>query len=131
MAELNDGSIFIASSKAPTTMKDCITKLIPDAWQAGIGSLLHGIEGYRESFREAKMSIRLHKKFRKESNVSSIEEWGIIPHLDALPTKAREKLLAAYFPSAKTISDEHKETLRVFFECDLDMGKSASTLQVH
>ncbi|MDF2927209.1 MAG: hypothetical protein K0R57_6123 [Paenibacillaceae bacterium] len=100
-------------------------------FRMGIGSPGKGPEGYRDSYLEALQSVRLMNKLGGENRAAYIGDWGIIPFLDTVPQDVQQAFLRQYLPAGQVLSEEYKQTLKVYFECELDAKQAASLLHIH
>lgn len=134
---VEDGVFFIASPSREGSVKNDQAKLTEHLrkmgfrFYIGIGNAYGGLTGYKESYNQAQQCIRLAKKFNQEQKASSIEEWGIIPYLDSIPTEIQQSFLTKYLPSHQALNDEYKTTLRIFMDSDLDVKTTAAHLHIH
>lgn len=134
---IEDGLFFIAVSKKGEQQTSIYTKLeeylkkLEVEYYIGIGLSKVGLAGYKESYNEAKQCIRLMKKFGHKQRICNIEDWGIVPYLDAIPQETQAGFLRKYMLSHQALSDEYKQTLRTFMDCELDVKQTAALLHVH
>jgi carbohydrate diacid regulator len=134
---VEEGTFFIAIPSKEDMKRNRPAKIVEQLKKLdfhinlGIGNSYQGIIGYKESYNQAKQSIRLMKKFQKEEKLSFIDEWGIIRYLDALPREIQKSFLDKYLPSPTVWNEEYKHTLNVFLECDLDVKQTSNLLHIH
>ena len=101
--------------------------------RAGIGREGSGLEGLRNSYREAREALEIGKRFYgKSTSVFSFGEQTLERILNAIP---REKIreIEQEHPGICSggLSDEIRETVRVFFRNDLNMTATARKLFIH
>jgi carbohydrate diacid regulator len=94
-----------------------------------IGNRNNSVQGLRQSFAEARQSLHLMSKFKKNAISSQVNEWGMIRLLDRVPTEIRKEFLEQY-PIMKLPPDLH-ETLKELFECDHNLTETAKRLHIH
>ena len=97
----------------------------------GIGNRNRGIKGYRDSFFEAKQSIKLLQKGGNPNRVAHIEDWGIMRILDSIPMELRAGFIEKYIYVKNKLTGELEETLRVFLESELHVKTAAAKLHIH
>jgi carbohydrate diacid regulator len=97
----------------------------------GIGDRYKGIEGYRESYSQAKQCITLLHKLENNKGIAHIEDWGLERLMDSIPEKIRNIFFNRYSPFNNLLSDELEHTLEVFLECDLNVKEAALKLHLH
>ena len=61
----------------------------------GIGNRMRGIIGLRKSYLESKETLHIMKRMDKQSFVSHIQDWGILPLMGIVAKKWEE----AYIPN--------------------------------
>lgn len=134
---VEDGVFFIAVAADDPSLKNVAEKLsghllnLDYQFLIAIGNPYSGLSGYRESYNQARQCLGLMKKYKHNRKVSTIEDWGIIPYLDTIPSEVQSSFLQRYLPSHQALSEEHKHTLRTFMDSDLDVKLTASLLHVH
>jgi carbohydrate diacid regulator len=97
----------------------------------GIGERLEGIDGYRESYLQAKQSIHLLLQLMKGKGMSHIDDWGIVRLMDSIPNKIRQRFAGHYEAFLLHLSKEQEETLEAFLESDLNVKDAAERLHLH
>ena len=97
----------------------------------GGGTAGKGIRGYKDSYKQAQQCIQLMKKFKVKQSIMTIEQWGIMPYLDAIPDEVQEAYIEHYLPVNLSLNDEYVRTLEVFLACNLDVKETSSRLHIH
>jgi carbohydrate diacid regulator len=97
----------------------------------GIGHVRSALLGYRESYQQAQQSVSLMKKFNVSQKGCFIEEWGIVPYLNAIPQEIQTQYIQKYSRSSRTLSEDQKRTLQIYMECELDVKRTADLLHIH
>jgi carbohydrate diacid regulator len=134
---LEEGTFFIAVPTKEKQQTPMYTKVeahlqkLGYQYSIGIGLPRGGLSGYKESYNEAKQCLRLTHKFGQKQKVTSIEDWGIVPYLDTIPQDIQNDFLHKFMLAHQALSEEYKQTLRTFMDCDLDVKQTAALLHVH
>jgi carbohydrate diacid regulator len=134
---VEEGTFFVAVPAKDDHKKEYHVKIAEHLrklgyrFYIGIGNPRQGLIGYKESYNQALQCIRLMKKFNHAQKAYYIDDWGIIPFLDAIPQDIQQMFLAKYLPSHQAMNEEYKQTLKIFMECELDVKQTAALLHVH
>ncbi len=94
-----------------------------------IGNRSSSIKGIRNSYFEARQSMKLMKKFGMTSNISHIEDWGLIRMLDQVPEDIRSEFLTKY--PIGNLPIDLQETLQVLIDSDHNLTQTANKLHIH
>lgn len=101
--------------------------------QIGIGDSNEGVEGYRESFLQARQSLSIIKKMNlhsKENQIFHIDDLRIYYLIKQIPESSRTSFLTKYM-SGKWITKEYEETLITYFKEGSSIKKAANSLYIH
>ncbi|MNJ38103.1 Carbohydrate diacid regulator [compost metagenome] len=135
-AYIEDGAFFIAVPAEDQFQKPIYAKIeqyiqrFDYRYYIGVGKFRSGLEGYRASYNEARSCIRLSKRFQQASQATCIDDWGIIPYLDLIPQSVQKEFMQQHKWSGQ-LNEDHKQTLRTFLDCNLDVRETAALLHVH
>ena len=134
---IEDGTFFIAipmKEGNPMSIHLNLIELLRKhefLFYVGIGHVHSGLLGYRESYQQAQQSVSLMKKFNVSQKGCFIEEWGIVPYLNAIPQEIQSQYIQKYSRSSQTLSEDQKRTLQIYIECELDVKRTADLLHIH
>ncbi|MDX5475070.1 MAG: helix-turn-helix domain-containing protein [Bacillaceae bacterium] len=95
----------------------------------GVGYKKVGVIGIRESYKEAYQSLSLMKKFVHPTNVSHIQEWGLIRLLDEISPNVRNEFFVQY--KIAHLSSHLKETLVTLIQMNHSFRDTAEKLHIH
>lgn len=100
---------------------------------AGIGCGYPGIEGLRKSYLEAREALSVGIRFRGKENVYCYAGQTLERILDSIPKEKVLEIRQEYpgICSESGLSDEMKETVRVFFQNDLNLTAASRQLFIH
>ena len=101
--------------------------------KAGIGNEASGPESLRDSLREGLGAISGGMKYHSRDNVYVFEDQMLDRILDSIPRDARTEIRKSLFRSGPSgsLSDEMLETVRVFFQNDLNLTAASRQLFIH
>ena len=101
--------------------------------RAGIGSTQVSLEALHRSYREAVRSIEIGQTFHLNENVHVYQKQILERLLACVPEDERKKVRDQVLDSKtrKMLNDEMRETIRVFFENDLNLSTTARQMFVH
>jgi carbohydrate diacid regulator len=94
-----------------------------------VGNRNTSIKGLRQSYFEARQSLDLMKKFKKDGVISHIKEWGLIRMLNQVPALIREEFLLQY--RIDDLPPDLLETLQALLDCDHNLSQTAEKLHIH
>ncbi|MDQ0160977.1 CdaR family transcriptional regulator [Aeribacillus alveayuensis] len=97
----------------------------------GIGNRAIGVEGYRDSYFQAKQSLELMRIFNSEKRSTHISEWKLTRLLASIPEKLRNEFIDQFFSGKHQLNTELIHTLEVLFNCQLKMKDTAEALHIH
>lgn len=101
--------------------------------RTGIGRDYNGLAELRNSYLEAREALSIGMKFQGKDNVFCYDSQTLERILDCIPAERTEQFRKE-FPgiySPDIMTDEMKETVRVFFRNDLNLTAAARQLFVH
>jgi len=93
----------------------------------GIGNMADTTEEYSRSYREACMIQKITRKIESPPSIYYWDDLGVNIVLEYLPENVAELVEKAI----SVLDDGLKETVTVFFDCNLSVNKAAKTLFVH
>ena len=101
--------------------------------RAGIGNEAHEPESLRRSFREANDAIATGMKFHSRAHVYLYAGQTLDRILDSIPEDTRREIGARLSRNgnAGVLNDEMLETVRVFFQNDLNLTAASRQLFIH
>ncbi|MEA4970667.1 MAG: helix-turn-helix domain-containing protein [Candidatus Pelethousia sp.] len=97
----------------------------------GIGTTSSTLQGYRNSFFQAKKSIELAQRLGSQSPVMHIYDWGILYFLCQTPKGIAKSLVSQYLSATPNFQGEMVETMQLFFQKNCAMQQTADSLQIH
>ncbi|OZM56643.1 hypothetical protein CIB95_10485 [Lottiidibacillus patelloidae] len=97
----------------------------------GIGNGYTGVEGYRNSYYQAKQCLEIIQLFKTEEPISHISDWKLERILVNIPEKTRNELIEEFLSNKKPLSAESLHTLEVFFKNQLRVNDTALALNIH
>lgn len=100
---------------------------------AGIGNGYPGVEGLRKSYLEAKEALSVGIRFHGKENVYCYAGQTLERILDSIPKDKAQEIRREHpgICSDSGLSDEIKETVRVFFQNDLNLTAASRQLFIH
>ena len=100
---------------------------------AGIGGARASLEEVSESYQEAARALKIGKQFHLTESVHVYQKQILERLLAAVPEKERTQCRKQVFNerTQKLLNDEMRETIRVFFENDLNLSTTARQLFLH
>ena len=101
--------------------------------KAGIGRVVSDPDGIRISYLEACRALSLGKKYHPHDHVFVFQRQTLEKIIDCIPPEERKALRQQFFisePSVK-LSGELLETVRVFFQNDLNLTAASRQLFIH
>ena len=99
----------------------------------GIGTVISNIKEIATSFKEAQVALEVGKVFDDEKNIISYEDLGIGRLIYQLPTTLCQLFLGEVFKkgSINELDGEIIETIKKFFENNLNVSETSRQLYVH
>ena len=99
----------------------------------GIGTLITNIKEIATSYKEAQVALEVGKVFDDEKNIISYEDLGIGRIIYQLPTTLCQLFLSEVFKkgSINELDGEIIETIKKFFENNLNVSETSRQLYVH
>ena len=100
---------------------------------AGIGKTCGDLSGLRKSYLEGEQAISLGLRYHKPGKVFVFAEQMLERILDMIPGEERKKIKQIYSADNPKVrmSDEMLETVRVFFQNDLNLTAASKQLFIH
>ena len=95
----------------------------------GVGYKKLGVIGIRESYREAHQSLSIMKKFEHPTNISHIQEWGLIRLLNEISPIVRDEFFVQY--KIAQLSSHLKDTLVTLIDMNHSFRDTAEKLHIH
>lgn len=101
--------------------------------RAGLGTKISRMEELHISYEQAKTALRLGKRFIHTEAVYQYSQLALERILDCIPEERRAEFATQfsrlYF--SDRLNDEIQETVRVFFENDLNLAATSKQLFIH
>ena len=100
---------------------------------AGVGRPVDSMESISASFADAESALSTGLRHRKPGRVFAYGSYTLDRFIDLIPAQEAEKLRREILPdeSEKVLNAETLETVRVFFENDLNLSTTARQLFIH
>ena len=100
---------------------------------AGIGGVTEGVDGLRRSLEEGKEALTLGKRYHRQDSVFVFGQQTLEKIVDAIPAEQRGALRRLVFGENGNgrLSDEMLDTVRVFFDNDLNLTAASKQLFIH
>lgn len=100
---------------------------------AGIGGISEGVDGLRRSLEEGKEAFKLGRRYHRQDSVFVFGQQTLEKIVDAIPAEQRGTLRRMVFGEngSGRLSDEMLDTVRVFFENDLNLTAASKQLFIH
>ena len=101
--------------------------------KAGIGREYKDIKEMRASFLEGKQSLQLGIRYHRQDHVYVYADQTLERIVDSIPEQQKQSILQTFFgnSSVNGISDEMLDTIRVFFQNDLNLTAASKQLYIH
>ena len=101
--------------------------------RAGIGCECTDINDIRRSCDEGKNAIRIGVRFQPKEHVFVYSKQTLERIVDSIPDEKKEMILHDFFGfrSPQKLSEETLETVRVFFQNDLNLTAASKQLYIH
>lgn len=101
--------------------------------RAGIGCECNNINDIRRSRDEGIEAIQIGIRFRRQDHIFVYSKQTLERIVDAIPAEKKEVLLHHFFGnhSENRLSEETLETVRVFFQNDLNLTAASKQLYIH
>ena len=143
LIEMPRGSIAVIRGAAEQSLEDLqeYTQAVAEFAEseiglqltAGIGSIQDSLERLHESWREAEEALRIGTQFHLSETVHVYQKQILERLLSAVPEQEREKCRRQIFneKTRRLLNEEMRETIRVFFENDLNLSTTARQLYLH
>lgn len=125
--DINEKEIKTYLMKIAQELRRNLTKIFNITVSIGIGNVANTIEDYSRSYREACLILKVTRKIGVDPSIYYWDDIGINIVLEYLPAnvvKLVEKTITV-------LDDDLKETVKVFFDCNLSINKAAKNLFVH
>ena len=97
--------------------------------RAGLGAIIRCESELRESYLQAQTALRLGKLYHENESVYPYSQMTLERILDCIPGEKRKELVSRF--SELTFTDEIRETIRVFFQNDLNLTAASKQLFIH
>lgn len=89
------------------------------------------LKGYRESYFQAKQTLKFMDKFNYHKKISHINEWKLVRLIDGIPMNLREEFVLPHINNLNQMNSEYIKTLETWLDSDLDMKKTSEKLHIH
>lgn len=101
--------------------------------RAGIGREFTDVSGLREGCAQALEALRLGMKYHRKHHVYTADRQTLDQIVDSIPDEQKRIILESFFRhgSAAALSEETLETVRVFFQNDLNLTAASKQLFIH
>lgn len=101
--------------------------------RAGIGCECDDINDIRRSCDEGDIAIQIGMRFHRRDHIFEYSKQTLERIVDCIPEKEKERLLRGFFgkKSESSLSEETLETVRVFFQNDLNLTAASKQLYIH
>lgn len=101
--------------------------------RAGIGCECSDINDIRRSFDEAEDAIQTGMRFHRQEHVFVYSKQTLERIVGSIPVEKREWIMRHFFgnQSENRLSEETLETVRVFFQNDLNLTAASKQLYIH
>ncbi len=101
--------------------------------KAGIGNTATGLDMIRDSFHEGMEAIATGNRFHPRETVYLYSEQALDRILDSIPNEKKKEIRKKVFSREATgeIPDDMLETVRVFFQNDLNLTAASRQLFIH
>lgn len=101
--------------------------------KAGIGRKCNDIFLLRETYLEAQRAIELGIRYHSNEKIFCLSELTLETIIDSIPAERRKQIRSEFLQSSAEsgISEELLETVRVFFQNDLNLTATAKKLFIH
>ena len=119
----------LAKEIADTVTSEALVKKV----NIGIGTLISNIKEIAASYKEAQIALEVGKVFEDEKHIVSYEDLGIGRLIYQLPTTLCQLFLGEVFKkgSINELDSEIIETIKKFFENNLNVSETSRQLYVH
>lgn len=119
----------LAKEIADTVTSEALVKKV----NIGIGTLISNIKEIATSYKEAQVALEVGKVFEDEKHIVSYEDLGIGRLIYQLPTTLCQLFLGEVFKkgSINELDGEIIETIKKFFENNLNVSETSRQLYVH
>ncbi len=119
----------LAAEISDTITSEALVKKV----SVGIGTLIENIKEIATSYKEAQVALEVGKVFEDEKNIISYEDLGIGRLIYQLPTTLCQLFLSEVFKkgSINELDGEIIETIKKFFENNLNVSETSRQLYVH
>lgn len=119
----------LAAEISDTVTAEALVKRVT----VGIGTLIENIKEIATSYKEAQVALEVGKVFEDEKNIISYEDLGIGRLIYQLPTTLCQLFLGEVFKkgSINELDGEIIETIKKFFENNLNVSETSRQLYVH
>ena len=125
--DLKDGQLKERLDSVARKLSDMLDKLFKMTVSIGIGNKANNLEEYSKSYREACLVLKITNKIVETPGIYYWDDIGINIILEYLPTNISE-LIAK---TIRVLDDNLKETVKMFFDCNLSVNRAANKLFVH
>ena len=118
----------LANSIIDTLSGESLTKAI-----VGLGTVITGLRGLANSFKEAQTALEVGKVFDTEKSIVNYEHLGIARLIYQLPTTMCEMFMNEVFKkdSLDDLDSETLFTIHKFFENNLNVSETSRKLFIH
>ena len=101
--------------------------------KAGIGGAARDIKGMRNSYLEGSSALYTGMKYHPDEQVFIYSKQLLERIVDSIPTEKKKDLRDQFFRKGidRTVNDELLETVRVFFQNDLNLTAASRQLFIH
>lgn len=129
----NDVSLKEMQAMATEIIDTITAEALVKKVTVGIGTIISNIKEIATSFKEAQVALEVGKVFDDEKNIISYEDLGIGRLIYQLPTTLCQLFLSEVFKkgSINELDGEIIETIKKFFENNLNVSETSRQLYVH
>ena len=101
--------------------------------RAGIGRIYPDVTGIRQSCEEGFQALRLGKRYHGQDHVYAYSKQTLERIVDSIPAEKKAEIRNMFIgsKSENTLSDELLETVRIFFQNDLNLTAASKQLFIH
>ena len=116
-----------------TNISDTLSSEFYSKVAIGISTIVDNIKDLARAYKEAQVALDVGKVFETDKNIISYENLGIGRLIYQLPTTLCEVFLQEVFRrgSLESLDDETLDTVRAFFENNLNVSETSRKLFVH
>lgn len=141
MLKLKNGWLLLLESENNEQLNDCLHTLISEEYlkklwggsteilSCGIGSVMQGMNGIRDTYSESYKAIRVGRKLKPEQTLFFYDKLTVFCELEEFFKSGRGKKLTEILE--KIPSRELLETLVIYYECGANVEQAAEKMYSH